>query len=426
MEISSQITMRTKNKEYKKSVQDILDKSSLQFLLSPFRSKRILIKIIWILFLLIFTIASVYYVILNILYYFYYDITTSIYEINEKQSQFPTISFCSELETNFKIKILYLWFNNEKLKSEYQNHLELYNDTTYGKCYRFNSGLNMSNHFVPIKYSKTSGYFDGLSLGFYSNTSYDYGSILIYIHNHTMSPFTIFNKGSFISSGCFNYFVINRIYDQKLEYPFNNCFKDILSIDYSLTMMMVNTTIIDYFKLNNWTYSQKECLSLCRNLKFNELNNCSCYLDRIDYEINRYCYQFKDDKTRLCVNKFLANFNNLDLCGTNYCPLECDSFSYEISEKTKSISAHYGYVERTNMDFFNEFKTYENVSKTFYSFNVYYNDLKYTFIKQEPKIELFGLISNIGGILGLFLGFSFISFLELFEVVTELFYIYFI
>ena len=57
---------------------------------------------------------------------------------------------------------------------------------------------------------------------------------------------------------------------------------------------------------------------------------------------------------------------------------------------------------------------------------IYYDDLKYTWINQQPKIELFGLISNIGGSLSLFVGISFISFLELFEVFTELFYIYFI
>jgi hypothetical protein len=44
-------------------------------------------------------------------------------------------------------------------------------------------------------------------------------------------------------------------------------------------------------------------------------------------------------------------------------------------------------------------------------------------IQQQPKIELFDLISNVGGALGLFLGFSFISLLELFEVLAELIYI---
>jgi hypothetical protein len=69
------------------------------------------------------------------------------------------------------------------------------------------------------------------------------------------------------------------------------------------------------------------------------------------------------------------------------------------------------------------FNTYENVSKTFYSINVYYQNLKYTLISQHPKTELFGLYSNIGGTLGLFLGFSFISIIELFEEVAEFLFI---
>jgi len=63
------------------------------------------------------------------------------------------------------------------------------------------------------------------------------------------------------------------------------------------------------------------------------------------------------------------------------------------------------------VDYYPCFNTFENVSRTFFSFRVYNEDLKYTLIKQQPKIELFGLISNVGGTLGLFLGFSFISLL---------------
>ena len=51
-----------------------------------------------------------------------------------------------------------------------------------------------------------------------------------------------------------------------------------------------------------------------------------------------------------------------------------------------------------------EFKTYENVSKSFFSIYVYYEDLDYTLIEQIPKIQIFDLISNVGGLFGLFLG----------------------
>ncbi len=52
------------------------------------------------------------------------------------------------------------------------------------------------------------------------------------------------------------------------------------------------------------------------------------------------------------------------------------------------------YNDSINTGFTNDFKKYENVSKTFFSINVYYESLKYTLISQQPKIELFGLISN--------------------------------
>ena len=70
-----------------------------------------------------------------------------------------------------------------------------------------------------------------------------------------------------------------------------------------------------------------------------------------------------------------------------------------------------------SLDYYPGFNTFENASRTFFAFRVFYDDLKYTLIKQQPKIELFGLISNIGGTLGLFLGFSL---LDLFEILVEL------
>jgi len=72
------------------------------------------------------------------------------------------------------------------------------------------------------------------------------------------------------------------------------------------------------------------------------------------------------------------------------------------------------------------FGTYENVSKTFFSIKVYYENLKYTLIDQHPKTELFALIAEIGGIMGVFLGFSIISVIELFELFYELFHVYLI
>jgi hypothetical protein len=70
-----------------------------------------------------------------------------------------------------------------------------------------------------------------------------------------------------------------------------------------------------------------------------------------------------------------------------------------------------------------DFKTFEEIKKHFIGMYVYYNDFKYTLISEEPETELFNFISNIGGILGLFLGISFLSFIEIFEIFFEIMFI---
>jgi hypothetical protein len=51
---------------------------------------------------------------------------------------------------------------------------------------------------------------------------------------------------------------------------------------------------------------------------------------------------------------------------------------------------------------------------------IFYNELKETFISEEIKTKIFDLVSNIGGTLGLFLGLSFLSLIEFFEIFFQI------
>ena len=57
---------------------------------------------------------------------------------------------------------------------------------------------------------------------------------------------------------------------------------------------------------------------------------------------------------------------------------------------------------KTKIDYFpaNQYTTYEYIRKHYIAVRVYYNELKYTFISEEPETKLFNFVSNIGGILG--------------------------
>jgi len=372
------------------SVQDIILASSLQFILSPFRSKRILIKLIWICFILLFTFLSIYYVILNILDYLKFDKTTLIETKSEFDSvEFPAISMCNKHESNFNIKIISQWFN----LNQHDQTLESYNDSYYGKCYRFNGKRKEK--------SKKSGAYDGFWLSFTINSnnttntsSTSYGSLVVYIHNGTQQPTSIYNKGHTISLDRTNYFKIKRIHDLKLEWPYNECYKN-------ASLFAKNKTLIKYFNDLNYYYTQKECLNLCYKLKYNETNKCECFINSLNEEYYKQCYNSIELKE--CVDKYMSHFNAQQCF--DYCPMECDSFYYEIQLNT--IKPQW----------------YENEGY-YYQLIVYYDDFRYTLIQQQPKIELFALISSIGGTLGLFIGFTFISILEIFEIFSEFIYIY--
>jgi hypothetical protein len=278
-------------------------------------------------------------------------------------------------------------------------------------CYRFNGGKNMSNHsIIPIRKAK-SGRDEGIWLYFYNCNS-------VYVHNNTQMPSNLYSKGYYIRPGSFNFYDINRVYDQKLELPYNNCYKNVSKSDY-------NQTIINYMMLKKIQYSHNECLYLCKNLKFNEVNVCNFSLNSLDQDIYSEMYKLNNDSiVRKCISAYFKesndnNNNNNNIYCSNYCSYECDTFTYDInsySMMTKS-SGNIDYSESLYNSY--GFNSYDNVSNTFFAFIVYYNDLQYTLIKQHPKIELFDLISNVGDTLGLFIGFSFISLLEVFEILAE-------
>ena len=197
--------------------------------------------------------------------------------------------------------------------------------------------------------------------------------------------------------------------DQRLGLPYNNCFKNVYESD-------LNQTVIKSMNENNIEYSQKECLRSCINLKYKEMKACN----QSYYEKNIFFFA----SINKCIEEFIRQKGIYDLCMLNYCPLDCDHYSYDISLHS-ALETATGNISLKSSTNYVGFNTYENVSKTFYGLRVYYDELEYTLIRQQPKIELFGLISNIGGTLGLFIGFSFIRILELVEVVAELVFIRF-
>jgi len=58
--------------------------------------------------------------------------------------------------------------------------------------------------------------------------------------------------------------------------------------------------------------------------------------------------------------------------------------------------------------------------RNFVNVNLFYNSLAYTLSEETPSLDVVGLLANIGGTMGLFLGISLLHVCELAEAFIEL------
>jgi hypothetical protein len=132
-------------------LKDLLEATSLPGLPLLLKSKSLIVKLIWLLFISLFGTGCIFFTSKSLVDFFSYNTIANINIIKQNETQFPTVSFCeTQNNSDFNIKILYLWFQNVNLIEDWQNHIESYSDSEYGRCYRFNSGFNWSNESIPI------------------------------------------------------------------------------------------------------------------------------------------------------------------------------------------------------------------------------------------------------------------------------------
>ncbi len=118
--------------------------------------------------------------------------------------------------------------------------------------------------------------------------------------------------------------------------------------------------------------------------------NKSHFWDFFYYQVYNDCYK----KNPLLINSIRSKFSTLGantICDKQ-CPIECNSVSYSLSTVSNALNSPYSLV------------------------NVYYEDFFYTLIKEEAKTSFDSLIGTIGGLLGLFLGASLMSFFEIIDL----------
>jgi hypothetical protein len=67
--------------------------------------------------------------------------------------------------------------------------------------------------------------------------------------------------------------------------------------------------------------------------------------------------------------------------------------------------------------------SYDDIAKSVARIQIFYDELIETVIEEDVKTQTFDLVSGIGGTLGLFLGLSFLSLVEIFEIALQIIFI---
>ena len=165
-------------------------------------------------------------------------------------------------------------------------------------------------------------------------------------------------------------------------------------------------------------YFLRDCFELCFEKEV--IDKCSCYfrsnLPKRSFEV-KPCTMLNE--TECSYRIYTEVFENIEKFCDQFCPLECDSLSYSMQTSFSEYPLDY----ETNDLLHNSFirrkypqLTKERLKKRMLSLNVFYLDLKYTEINQVLKYSVWDLIAGIGGSLGLFIGASLLSFLEVIEI----------
>jgi len=366
----------------------------------------------------------------NLTEYLEYETVTKIRIINEQPTVFPTVSFqfnYGNLKANYSLdNIIKLYY--ETITLNISQHCEISKEKM-STLFKFNSGKNSTGQQINIRKQKIAGQkgglysevFIGLPDQFIANISL-YGTesrssyFSLYIHNISMNPAEVNEQPIKLPPGFNTAISVSKIYTDRLPYPYNDCIDDLneLKLHDSLLVqhMLTRTKSI---------YRQKDCFNLCQAKYMIDSCNLKSQLGftwEIDLNENISCAGIQKEYflTKIDINEFC----------TPFCPMECDSIEYKY-EVMSSVFPNLDYAPQLagNSKIVPKYPsgtkiTLEDLRASVVAFSVYYSDFKYTVIEQLPKMQIVDAVSNFGGLLGLFVGVSFLSFMELFECLIQI------
>ena len=285
----------------------------------------------------------------------------------------------------------------------------------FQKCFKFNSQVNKARKID--RFSKEYGFKVELFIGEPDKCRSPLATtsgLNIFIHNQTNTP-TLEDDSILVQQGTETDIGVYRTFMYRIPAPYSDCINKDNAASSQSRLVKLTLSILNM-------YQQQYCLSLCYQEFL--LLYCDCF----DHTLPGYEPTGKEscpifvDSTYNCIyvaKKLFYNGRNDANC-SRLCPSECESIMYSATVSTSQ------YPTDTYARVLNQTKNgtkYENTSLTassILSLNIFYKTDEVTVINEKPTTDIEQFLCEFGGMLGLFLGCGFMSFIEIFELVVEL------
>jgi len=242
--------------------------------------------------------------------------------------------------------------------------------------------------------------------------------VRIYIHNQSFSPISSENIN--VRVGQETTITIKKTFSHRTPYPYSSC------IDLTTFKSELYTATIKE-KSNN-EYRQIDCFNLC--LQRMIIQKCNCFHPRFKkLSHSNPCHSLDDLE---CIGQQENEFKDakLDEC-LKECPLECmkQSFDLQVSSLDYPTVEDYKLLKK-DIDYFkgvenivgHNITSFDDYRSHFLLINIFYPYLQYTEITEMTKTSIIELVSNMGGSMGIFLGFTLFSLFEVTEVFCLILY----
>ena len=225
---------------------------------------------------------------------------------------------------------------------------------------------------------------------------------------------------------------IARTFSSRLPLPYSSCITNDNIAFYPNSIF--TKTISD----NKLQYTQNLCFFFCYMRTLAE--ECGCHdssiknIGKLTFD-KPACTKFADFTCMLITYRTFYADQVTANCSSE-CPFECekqkldvsmsfaafpaDYFNYVMLFNNSNLASKFGLTPNQTLNHLSKHQwsslpdltqIKKVLSKKTLKLNVYYDDLSYTSIEEQEKMNLIDMVANVGGTLGLFLGVSFLSFM---------------